>query len=463
MTEEKVLLISCYFPPAGGINVQRALSLARYLPENGFRVFVLTARSSVPMMDRTLLKLVPSDVQVHRTLTLEPPFRLRKSVWSRLNRTAPSTVATNGFGKIRSAIVQSVKRFVSPDPQVLWYPFALRRASKLIRKEKIRTVLVTAPPFSAFLIVNKLKRRFPQIRTIADIRDEWLDYFVKEFVFRGDESVSARAAQIERTTVESCDRIVSVTQASLDRIRARYPEQPSEKFVLIPNGYDPATFSDFRSRTHNIDKLVITYTGTVYEPASPKTYLDALDRLPKLRSCFETRIVGRIAEELDRGVFENRGSSIRLFDFVPQAEARQFMEETDVLLLPWTDRINIPGKCFEYLITGKPILAICYADSEVARLIQQSASGWIVSPDDIGAIQQVLMEIHSLRGRYPRERNWEAIRQYERPRLAADYARVIRESLKSGEPCEIENPDTATWIEREADSGLAASFARAEE
>jgi glycosyltransferase involved in cell wall biosynthesis len=418
------------------------------------------------MMDHTLLKLIPADVQVYRTLTLEPPFRLRKRAWSRLNRKATSTVATSRFGgKIKSAIARSVKRLISPDPQVLWYPFALRRASKLIRNEKIRTVLVTAPPFSAFLIVNQLKRRFPQLHAIADIRDEWLDYFVKEFVFRGDESVSARAAQIERSTVESCDRIVSVTRASLDRIRARYPDQPNEKFVLIPNGFDPATFSDFRSRTHGTGKLVVTYAGTVYKPASPKSYLDALDGLTQLCSCFETRIVGRIAEEFDRGMFENRGNSVRLFDFVPQAEARQFMEETDVLLLPWTDRINIPGKCFEYLITGKPILAICYADSEVAHLIEQTASGWIVSPDDIGEIQQVLMEIYSARGKYPHKRNWEAIRRYERPLLAADYARVIRDALKSGEPCGMENLDIETLVEREADTGLAAGahFARAEE
>jgi glycosyltransferase involved in cell wall biosynthesis len=410
--------------------------------------------------------LIPADVQVHRTWTLEPPFRLRKRVWSRLNRTEASPAANHGFAaRFRAALARRVKRLISPDPQVLWYPFALRRASKLIRKEKIQTVLVTAPPFSSFLIVNELKRRFPQLHAIADIRDEWLDYFVKEFVFRGDEAVSAHAAQIERATVGCCDRIVSVTRESLDRIRSRYPEQPGEKFLLIPNGYDPAAFSDFRSRAHDVNKLVFTYTGTVYKPASPKAYLDALDRLPQIRSCFETRIVGRIAEEFDRGVFENRGSAVRLYDFVPQADARRFMEETDVLLLPWTDRINIPGKCYEYLITGKPILAICYADSEVARVIEQTASGWIVNPDDVGAIQQVLAEIHSLHGKYPRERNWEAIRRYERPRLATEYGRVIREACRPGGPRQIEIPGAAARVGRDTGIGLAAGayVARVEE
>ena len=435
MHDDKILLISCYFPPVGGIHVQRAVSLARYLPENGFKVFVLTARSSVPLIDKELLRLIPDDVEVHRTWTLEPPFHLRKRVWSRLSS------QSHGVGaKFKSMFTRKIKRRICPDPQVLWYPFAIRRATKLIRKEGIQTILVTAPPFSAFLIANELKRRFPHLCAIADIRDEWLQYFVKEFVFRGDDYIVARAAEIERTTVESCDRIVAVSAASLNATRSRYPEQPGGKFVLIPNGYDPAAFSEFRSRSHGSDKLVFTYTGTVYRPCSPKPYLDALDGLAKIRSCVETRFVGRVAQEFDRGVFENHHSLVRLVDYVPQKDSFRYMEETDVLLLPWVDRVNIPGKLFEYLATGKPILALCYPDSEVARVVQQTASGWCVNPDDVAEIQLALTEIYAQGGKYPRRRNWQAIRRYERPRLAAEYAQVIRGALEQDEVCRVVVP-----------------------
>jgi glycosyltransferase involved in cell wall biosynthesis len=371
MPREKVLLISCYFPPAGGIGVQRAVSLARYLPENGIDVFVLTARASLPTMDADLLKLVPKEVQIHRTWTFEPPFRLRKKLWSRLNSQGDSLNANGGLiSKVKKALSQKIKRLTCPDPQALWYPFAIRRATRLIRKENIQTVVVTAPPFSAFLIANELKRRFPALSFIADVRDEWLEYFAKEFAFRGDQYVAARCAQIERATVESCDRVVSVTQTSLDEVRSRYPRQPSEKFVLIPNGFEPSVFADFHARPRQTKKLLVTYTGTIYKPCSPKSYLDALDGLPEICRHLQTRFVGRIAEEFDRGVFANRNSSLDLHDFVPQKEALCYMEEADLLLLPWTDRFNIPGKVFEYLATGKPILAICHPDSEVARIIR---------------------------------------------------------------------------------------------
>jgi hypothetical protein len=426
MEQEKVLLISCYFPPAGGMHVQRALSLARYLPQNGFKVFVLTARSSVSAVDAGLVNEIPAQVEVHRTWTFEPSFGLRKAVWSRLN-SLDSGVGARG----KSIFTRRIKQLFCPDPQVMWYPFAIRRASQLIRKEKIQTVLVTAPPFSAFLVANGLKRCFPHLCTIADVRDEWLEYFVKEFVFRGDEQVIARCAQIERTTIESCDRLVAVTAAALDKTRSRYPDQPRHKFVLIPNGYDPAAFSKFCARPHATDRLVVTYTGTVYKPCSPKSYLDALDGLPGVRSSFETRFVGRIAEEVDRSIFENRSSSVRLVDFVPQKEALAYMEETDVLLLPWSDRINIPGKLFEYLVTGKPILALCYPDSEVARVMAQTGAGWCADPGDIPAIQRLLAEIQTRGGRCPHKREGEAIRRYERPRLAAEYARVILDARRS--------------------------------
>jgi len=432
MPQDKVLLISCYFPPAGGIQVQRALSLARYLPENGFQVFVLTARASVPNKDPELMKMIPEGVQVHRTWTLEPPFGLRKKLWSRVNPASSSGRATTGFvGKVKSLLAGKVKQLLCPDPQVLWYPFAMRRASKLIRDNGIQTVIVTAPPFSGFLLLNELKRRFPQIRTIADIRDEWLRYYVKEFVFRDATDIASRAAEIERQTVESCDRVVAVTETSLKEVRSRYPDQPKGKFVLIPNGYDPACFSQFRARPRQPGKIVVTYTGTLYKPCSPKPYLDALDALPDLCHGFETRFVGRIAEEFDRGVFENRKSLVRLLDFVPQKEVISLMQESDVLLLPWADRFNIPGKLFEYLATGKPILALCYSDSDVERVIRETSSGWCVLPDDPGAIERALREIYASQGNYPKARDWEAVGRYQRPRLVASYAKTIRECAVS--------------------------------
>ena len=305
---KKLLLISYVFPPAGGITVQRALSFAKYLPANGIEVHVLTARNAAAPVRDPGCRHIPPEVTVHRTLTAEPPFYLRKKVWdlvsgARQNGKAAPAAADRKAGPpgLQARLTAAVKRLLTPDPQVLWVPFAVRRASSLIRRHAIDCVMVTAPPFSVLLIGNALKRRFPGIKLITDFRDEWLRFYLTDFEFLKDDHTRRRAEQIERAAVAASDRVIAVTRSSLREIRGRYPEQPDAKFVFLPNGYDPDTFGEFTPRRHEGSGMVVTHMGTAYRTASPAYYLDALDAMePEIRSRVETRFVGRVAEtEMD--------------------------------------------------------------------------------------------------------------------------------------------------------------------
>ena len=430
---DKLLLIACHFPPGGGIQVQRALSLAKYLPQNGFEVHVLTTRyPQVPYYDPGLLRHIPESVKVHRTWSLEPPFHIRKRIWSLFG----SARGSSGKASQKPAAQPGVKQYLrgvvtrrlTPDPQRLWYPFAMHCADRLIERESIRYVLVTAPPFSTFLIGNELKKRHPGISLVSEFRDEWLDYFLNTFGFR-DETVRRRAAEIERDTVERSDTIVAVTPTALRAIRRRYVDQPKAKFRLIPNGYDPEAFAGFLPRRHNAGRIVITFTGTVYQPSSPAAFLDALDRLPdEVRMRFETRFVGRIAGEMDPAIFQNRRSEVKLLGFVHQEQAFRYMEETDYLLLPWNDHLNVPGKLYEYLATNKPVIALVPPGSDSHRLLEDSGLARIIDPEDDVALARTLMKI-GLNGDAPVvQSNGAAITKFERPRLTAQYGALIRQT-----------------------------------
>jgi glycosyltransferase involved in cell wall biosynthesis len=433
----KLLLVSCHFPPVGGIQVQRALSLARYLPSEGFSVHVLTVRTPrVPTLDAALLDWIPSEVQVHRARTLEPPFYLRKRIWSRIGASAPHAgdrpqKPPAFFRRMASA---AVERALCPDPQILWVPAARLKARRLVRRQRIGNILVTAPPFSAFLIGNRLKQEFPSVRFITDYRDEWLDYYVHTYGFRDSQFVRQRAAEIERCTVSLSDRIVAATPRARDTIRRRYPGQPDEKFCLVPNGFDEEAFSAFTSRPHGGQKIVVVYTGTIYEPASPVLFLDALDQLPpNLRVRFETRFIGRMSEEFDRRVLENRKSEIHVLPFVPHSEALRHMEEADLLLLPWNDVLNVPGKCYEYMATRKPILALTRRNTDLAELIERASCGWVFDPDEQPALMRFLADLAADRGRIATRPNSGEIQNYTRKRLASLYASVIKEAGPVGE------------------------------
>jgi glycosyltransferase involved in cell wall biosynthesis len=422
----RVLLVSYWFPPAGGIAVQRALSLARYLPQHGCEVHVLApSNPPSPVLDPSLLAQIPSDVQIHRAWTPMPPAQLRKRLWSLIS--GPRTEGPQSARKASngpSLISTLTQRVFCPDPEVVWVPFAIRRARQVVKKYGIDAILVTAPPFSAFLVGNAIKRAFPAVRLISDFRDEWLRFFLSTFEFQNSPYIRRRSESIERATVELSDVVVSVTAPLVDELRNRYSGQPGGKFVCIPNGYDPAAFANFHRRAHEGSKVVITYVGTVYSATSPLCYFEALDALPEsLRARIETRFIGRVAED-QRDLLESR-RDIKLLGYVPQAEALRHMEETDYLLLTMTDPTCVTGKIYEYLATGKPILAFSPPGGEVARTIEETSGGWCIDPADGEAIRTCLKNIASGELAAQFRPDGEAIRRYERPRLAAEFAAIL--------------------------------------
>ena len=234
--------------------------------------------------------------------------------------------------------------------------------------------------------------------------------------------------EIERQTVELSDRVIAVTQTTLDHMRTRYPEQNPEKFVFIPNGYDPDIFRNFCRRRHEGRKIRISHLGTVYSAASPRYYLNALDTLPpEIRADFETHFIGRITAE-EKPFLDGRQSEIRLLGFMPQAEGLLQIENADYLLLTMTDGPSLPGKLFEYMASGKPIIAISPLDGEVARVLRRTGAGPCVAPEDKEGLRKLLMDIHHRhqQGQNGFRPNWDEIRRFERPRLAGEFGALIR-------------------------------------
>lgn len=439
----RVLLVSYFFPPAGGVSVQRVLSLAKYLPGPDCEVDVLTTwNGAFPVMDPALLAQVPNHVRVHRAFTPEVPYDWRRKVWSVLGEgdakgqnvlklSQKNEIASGAriFDGVKELARAGARSLFMPDPQVAWNPFAIRAASKLLSERHYDVVLVTAPPFSSFLIGTALKRKFPGIKLVSDFRDDWLGFFLNGVDHLGSDEKRERIKLLEREVVETSDLVVAVTDATLADIRGRYPAEPASKFSVIHNGYDPKAFQALKARPHNTGKMVVTYTGTVYKPCSPRYYLDAIDSLPEeIRSRIETRFVGRVIEE-EKPFLANRKSTVRELGFMPQAEALKYLEETDFLLLVVDDPLTLSGKLFEYLASGKPILALTPKDGESGRLVAKARSGTVVEPRDVPAIAQAIRDAFErfTASSHTIEPDWTAIRRFERPKLAEAYRELVRQ------------------------------------
>jgi glycosyltransferase involved in cell wall biosynthesis len=244
-----------------------------------------------------------------------------------------------------------------------------------------------------------------------------------------------RAIELEREMVESADRVVCVTATITDLMRGRYPDQPASKMACVYNGYDPESFANFRSRPHGSDRVVITYTGTLHKASSARYYLETLNALPdEVRALVETRFIGRVTDDEAAYVKASR-SETRCLGFLPQSEAFRYLEESDYLLVTMMHAGSVTGKVFEYLATGKPVLAFGPKDSEMARLIAATGAGWCIDPAGGAAEARALVE-RLIRWRGNPEAlgyrpNREAIRKFDRSCLAGEYGRIIAGDAKA--------------------------------
>ena len=413
----------------------RALSLAKYLPEFGCRVDVLTARNAPAVgKDASLLKQVPDLVKIHRSWTLDLPFVVRKTIKRIISGRVPATPENAPSRGVPTAerpsrLKQFVGNLLLPDPQVGWLPFAFPAARRLIKSRKIDVVLITVPPFSSVRLATKLRRVFPGLPIVVDFRDEWLSTTINLVSFNNSQRAKEVAAKCERDAVRDATCVVAVTEAALDEIASRYPHESRKKFAYIPNGFDrqisPPKQED---QVAGAEPIVLTYIGTVYGSTDPTTFVDAVLSLPEqARSRLHVRYIGHIESASYRETLLRLGSTVDLKGFVPQAEALREMQTTDFLLLITHDRINVAAKFYDYLAGGKPILAAVHPQGDVRKLLEETGAGrWadVAKPE---AIRALLMEVLAQvdRSSHSADRNSEAIAMFHRRAVTQRYAALL--------------------------------------
>jgi hypothetical protein len=443
-----VLLVTYSFPPAGGVGVLRAASLARYFPAEGIRLDVLTARNASAVgSDPTLLKEIPAEVNIHRTVTLDLPFGIKKRIKKLITGGKPdkgTAAAASPAGKpnLLKRVLQDV---LLPDPQVTWFPVLTRAAGRIIRMRKIDLVLITVPPFSSVLLVEKLRREFPRLPIVVDFRDEWLSTAIDLVGFSRSERARNVARNAEASAVTNATAVVAVTEAARREIRARYTQEPDSKFQLIPNGFDATRLrrSAPSAGLRPGGKIVITHIGTVYASTEPTTLIEAVQSLPpEVKSRFTLRFIGHIEEPRFREALLQLGEMVELKGFVPQHEALAAMNETDYVLLVQHGHLNIAAKLYDYIGGGKPILATVHPQGPERRLLEELRAGWWVDRRDVEGIRQLFIETAArgnsmLASFHP---DLEKIAQYERKVLAKRYASLLYSIAGRERECGLQTP-----------------------
>lgn len=438
-----VLLITYLFPPIGGTGVMRAASLARYLPAENIRLDVLTTRNPAAVgTDTTLLKDIPESVTVHRTLTADLPFGVKKAIKRFVTRGAGRPVApavsagTPAKGK-PGLLKRALDNLLLPDPQVTWFPVLMRAAPRIIRQREIDLVLITVPTFSNLLIVKRLRKLFPDLPIVLDFRDEWLStsFELVSFSFSDSERAHRFARRTEAEAIRDATAVVAVTVAARQVIRSRYPEEPEEKFQLVPNGFDATRMvRENGSQARRFEqprsggKVILTHVGTVYSSTSPGPLIAAIETLaPEVRARLKLRFIGHIEDPRFREALLGLGDIVELVGYLPQRQALAAMNETDYVLLLNHDPLNVGNKFYDYVGGGKPVLGAVHPAGETRRLLEELRAGWWAGIDDVAGIRQLLTDAVTRGDSLFQEfaPDTEKVAQYERAVLARRYAGVL--------------------------------------
>jgi hypothetical protein len=433
MSALNVLLVTYVFPPAGGVGVLRAASLARYLPAEGIRLDVLTARNASAVgAEPTLLKEIPAEVNIHRTITFDLPFGVKKGIKRLITRARRSgaKAAGSASGGTSALFRRLLENILLPDPQVTWFPVLTRAARRIVREREIDLVLITAPPFSNVLLVKKLRKEFPRLAIVVDFRDEWLSTTIDLVGFSRGKRARRVARNFEASAVANATAIVAVTEAARREIRSRYPQEHDYKFQLLPNGFDATRLNTptlpLGRRSGGV--ITVTYIGTVYSSTEPTTLVEAVQSLPpEIKSRFRFRFVGHIEEPRFREALLQLGEMVELRGHMPQHEALAAMNETDYALLVSHDRLNVSAKFYDYVGAGKPILACIHPDGDIRVMLEELRAGWWADIQDVAGIRQLFLDAAASGNTLPAafKPDTEKIARYERKVLAQRYAALL--------------------------------------
>lgn len=421
----RVLIISYYFPPIGLSNVLRIARLAKHLTEFGWDPTVLTVNDvGYFAQDFSLLEeVLERGVQVERTQTMDPVRLLG-------NKRMKKVPVERYRGFLRGVS----HTFLQPDNKIGWKRYALQRAVELMEEHPFDVVLATAPPFTDFMIGRELQKRYG-LPLVVDYQDTWLD---NPRQFYATPIHRSYAAGLEEDILKNADACVVVNRRIKERLIARYPFLTHDSVHIIPGGYDAKEFQNARRHLASSpppEKMRITYCGAFDSRHTPKYFFQALSTIfaqqPQTRGEIEVMFVGTLPAVF-RKMATNIGvaSALVATGYVEHRNVPGLLLSSHLLWLANYHTASVPGKVYEYMGSGRPILAL----TEKGVLTQTLASyraATVVPPTDSQAIAEALLaSYHQWKSGTLPEGNRQAAEDYDQRKLAERLARVLAYSVK---------------------------------
>jgi glycosyltransferase involved in cell wall biosynthesis len=384
---KKVLIFTYYFPPAGGVAVQRFLKFSKFLPEFGWEPIIITvANGSYPYYDESLLKELAPSLRVYRTKTFEP-FELYNLLRGKKGKAMP--VVSVGSHQKRS-IFQQLSEYVRanffvPDARVGWVKYALAQAETILGNEKIDAIITTGPPHSTHLIGLKLKEKYG-LKWIADFRDPWTGIFYNNILPR-TEATKAKDFKLETRVLKQADLVTVISPGMKKEF-----EERAGKIEVLFNGYDEDDFTGVIAPKAQPDSFVIRYVGNLM--ASQNT--EALWKvIAQLGNAVKLEFIGRVDEAVKASIkAAGLADRVSYIDFVDHKAAVKLMQQADMVLfvIPRVKdgALILTGKLFEYLASKTEILSVGPVNGNAAEILSTTGRKPMIDFADSGEMEKQL-------------------------------------------------------------------------
>lgn len=423
---KKVLVITYYWPPAGGPGVQRWLKFVKYLPDYGvLPVVYIPENPSYPMLDDSLIAEIPEEVIILKQ-AINEPYKLAEFLSKKTSKTISSGVIPK---EQKQSFIQQVMLYVRgnyfiPDARKAWVKPSVNYLSEYIKKEKIETVITTGPPHSLHLIGLQLKAQLG-IKWIADFRDPWttIGYHKKLKLSSG---AARKHERMEAQVLQSADHIIVTSENT----KKEFATKSNQSISVITNGYD---YQQLPKATKDLN-FSLAHIGSLLSERNPKKLWKVLGELineyEDFKIEFVLRLIGVVSDdvliEIHRFIPKE---NIDIVGYVNHKEALMFQRQSRLLLLIEIDsndtKAIIPGKLFEYMVAETPIISVGPEDSDVERILKSTNTGRYFYYDAEIALKQHLLSCfkdfkNSTLTTYPA-----GLQQYSRKALTKKLAELI--------------------------------------
>jgi glycosyltransferase involved in cell wall biosynthesis len=425
---KKVLIVTYYWPPAGGPGVQRWLKFAKYLPENGIEPIMYTPENPhYPLKDPSLEAEVPSELKVLKNAIFEPyavAGMLSKKDTERISSGIIPKEQKQGFLQKFMLFVRG--NFFIPDARKFWIKPSVKFLSEYLKEHQIDTIITTGPPHSMHLIGLELKKALG-VNWLADFRDPWtqIGYHDKLKLLPASRK---KHEKLEKEVLQAANKIITTSFTTQKEFLSK-TNQPVE---VITNGYDVEQVKKLP-----LDgKFSISHIGSLLSGRNPENLWQAFYELilenEDFARDFQLKLVGAVGEPVLESIQKwHLKDRLVLKNYVSHSEALQLQRSSQLLLLIEIDseetRGIIPGKLFEYLVSERPILAVGPVDADVQKIIKETNTGSYFLYPQKREIKAYILEQYELFKKGELKAYPVGLQQYSRRALTRRLANQIKQ------------------------------------